>query len=114
MSDVNATPEQAPVEPDAIAPGEPLTGSTVTSNQLPDTPVTQTETYVTDAVSELTQAADELPNAVAQASAAVSVPVSEVHAALRHVHDALQNVSLTEALNRFYAYAKSIKALAGE
>jgi hypothetical protein len=107
MSDVNATPEQAPVEPATAAPGEPLTGSTVTSNQSPDTPVTQT-------VSELTQAADELPNAVAQASAAVSVPVSEVHAALLHVHDALQNVSLTEALNRFYAYAKSIKALAGE
>ncbi len=107
MSDVNATPEQAPVEPATAAPGEPLTGSTVTSNQLPDTPVTPTETYVTDAVSELlTQ------GAVAQASAAVSVPVSEVHAALLHVHDALQNVSLTEALNRFYAYAKSIKAMA--
>src|ERR1700679_3437762 len=109
MSDVNAMPEQPPVEPVTAVPGEPLTGSTVTSNQSPDTPVTQTQTYVADAVSELlTQ------GAVAQASAAVSVPVSEVHAALLHVHDALQNISLTEALNRFYAYAKSIKALAGE
>jgi len=107
MSDLNATPE-TPVEvPAADTPGEQPTGSTVTSNQLPDTPVTPTGPDVMDS------AAESVPAAPVDAVADFPVEFSQaLHDLFLYIHEAFETVSLAEGLARFYEIAKAVKARA--
>ena len=107
MSDLNATPENPTDTPAADVPGEQPTGSTVTSNQLPDTPVTPTEPDVTDC------AVESAPVAPADVVAGFPVEFSQaLHGLFLYIHEAFETVSLAEGLSRFYKIAKAVKARA--
>jgi hypothetical protein len=107
MSDLNATSE-TPVEvPAADTPGEQPTGSTVTSNQLPDTPVTPTTPDVTDS------AAESVPVAPADTVAGFPVEFSQaLHDLFLYIHEAFETISLQVGMARFYEIAKAVKARA--
>jgi len=110
MSDLNATPETPAEVPAADTPGEQPTGSTVTSNQLPDTPVTPTEPDVTESAAESAPAAPETNQTLV--AFLNDDTCARMHVLFLHIHEGFETVSLAEGLRRFYDYARAFKARA--
>lgn len=92
------------------SPGEQPTGSTVTSNQLPDTLVTPTEPDATASAAESVPVAPETNQTLV--AFLNDDTCARMHDLFLYIHEAFETVSLAEGLSRFYEIAKAVKARA--